>query len=137
VRPTAKPFPVNHRCLGTKTYFVADLVKVRHHVQHGSAKHSVKGGLAFLWEMRFLTPYSSAPNEPIKMAFGTRDYVMETTPPANFHRSAHFGYPLERGEISPQNVCPFFFVCSSISTHSDHRGRPIFTINAPYDVVRC
>ncbi len=49
------------------------------HVQRGSAKHSVKGGLAFLWEMRYSTP-----NEPIKMAFGTRDYVVEATPPANF-----------------------------------------------------
>ena len=33
----------------------------------------------------FSTPHSSAPNEPIKMAFGTRDYVMETTPPANLY----------------------------------------------------
>ncbi len=46
---------------------------ILNHVQRGSAKHSVKGGLAFLWEMRFSTPFSSAPNVPIKMAFGTLD----------------------------------------------------------------
>ncbi len=45
----------------------------------------------------FRPSYSSAPNEPIKMAFGTRDYVVETTPPANFHQSAHFGLPPEKG----------------------------------------
>ena len=33
----------------------------RHHVQRGSAKHSVKGGLAFLWEMRFFDPPQLSP----------------------------------------------------------------------------
>ena len=28
----------------------------QNHVQRASAKHSVKGGLAFLWEMRFFDP---------------------------------------------------------------------------------
>ncbi len=32
-----------------------------YHVQRGSAKHSVKGGLAFLWEMRFSTPLLLSP----------------------------------------------------------------------------
>ncbi len=72
-------------------------VALLNHVQHGSAKHSVNGGLAFLWEMRFSTPYSSAPNEPIKMAFGTRDYVVEATPPANFCPPTLYRLPPGKG----------------------------------------
>jgi len=53
--------------------------------QRVSAKHSIEGGLVSYGKSNFSTLQSSAPNEPIKMAFGTRDYVMETTPPANFY----------------------------------------------------
>ena len=42
-------------------------------------------------------PHSSAPNEPIKMAFGTRDYVVETTPPANFHLPTPVSLPPGKG----------------------------------------
>ncbi len=41
----------------------------------------------------FDPPYSSALNEPIKMAFGTRDYVVETTPPANLYPPTLFRLP--------------------------------------------
>ncbi len=64
---------VTHYDTGCAGKIVVCVTISKHDVQHGSAKHSVNGGLAFLWEMRFSTPYSSAPNEPIEMAFGTRD----------------------------------------------------------------
>ena len=45
----------------------------------------------------FRPPYSSAPNEPIKMAFGTRDYVVETTPLANYYPTTPFRLPHGKG----------------------------------------
>ena len=64
------------------------------------------------------TPYSSAPNEPIKMAFGTRDYVMETTPPANFYPITLIALPHGMGswngvkynDFCPSLFCLFFLV---------------------------
>lgn len=50
----------------------------------------------------FSTPHCSAPKEPIKTTFGTRDYVAETTPPANLLALTALPstvYPLERDEI--------------------------------------
>jgi len=93
-----------------------------------SAKHSVKGGLAFLWEMRFLTPYSSAPNEPTKMPFGTRDYVMEARPLQIFITRLILVYPRERVKYT-DNVCPFF--CPFFDRHAPRLPwSAIFLINA-------
>ena len=59
----------------------------------------------------FSTPHSSAPNEPIKMAFGTRDYVMETTPPANFYPPTLFSLPPGKGWNITYVSVPFFCLC--------------------------
>jgi len=86
----------------------------RHHVQHGSAKHSVNGGLAFLWKCDFRPPLQLSPNEPIKMAFGTRDYVVETTPPAHFYPATMVCLPPGKGwNITGLSVTFFLFVFSS------------------------
>ncbi len=47
----------------------------------------------------FRPPYSSVPNEPIEMAFGTRDYVVEATPLQIFVHLPLSVCPLEMGEI--------------------------------------
>ena len=41
----------------------------------------------------FSTPHSSAPNEAIIMKFCTCDYVMETTPLANFYHPTSASLP--------------------------------------------
>ena len=46
-----------HACVLMETHITFDI----YHVQRGSAKHSVKGGLAFLWEMRFFDPPQLSP----------------------------------------------------------------------------
>ena len=93
-------------------------------MQRGSAKHSVKGGLAFLWEMRCSTPYSSAPNEPIKMALGTRDYVVEATPPANFCPPTLVRLPPWKGVKYNLSVRPLFlFVFPTTSRVHTRVGR--------------
>ncbi len=48
-------------------------------------------------ENAIVDPLSSAPNELIKMAFGIRDYVVETTPPAHFYPANLVRLPLGKG----------------------------------------
>ena len=69
-----------------------------HHVQRGSGYSTVlRADWLSYGQCDFSTPHSSAPNEPIKMAFGTRDYVMETTPPANFYLPTPVSLPPGKG----------------------------------------
>ena len=83
----------------------------------------------------FWPPYSSAPNEPIKMAFGTRDYVMETTPHANFYQPTLITLPPGMGWNITYVSVTFFFFCASYDKPCAHTSRPIFTIYAPNDVI--
>ena len=88
--------------------------------------------------MRFsTTPYSSDPNEPIKMfkmAFGTRDNVVETTLPANY--LSNYPCPSAPWKGVKYNLCVcHFFVFVSYDKPCAHTSRPIFTIYAPNDVI--
>ncbi len=67
------------------------------------------------------TPYSSTPNEPIKMAFGTRDYVVENTPPANLYPTTLLRLPAGKGwNIT---MCPSLFVFPTTSRALTRVGR--------------
>ena len=66
----------------------------------------------------FSTPHSSAPNEPIIMKFGTRDYVMETTPPANFYPPTLVSLPPGKGWNITYVSVPFLcFLRQAVCPH--------------------
>ena len=59
----------------------------------------------------FSTPHSSASNEPIIIKFCTRDYVMETTPLANFYPPTSASLPPGMGWNITGLSVPFFCLC--------------------------
>ena len=81
------------------------------HITCSAAAHStvLRAGWLSYGKCDFSTPHSSAPNEPIKMAFGTRDYVVETTPPANFYPPTLVSLPPGKGWNITYVSVPFFF----------------------------
>ena len=69
------------------------------HMTRSAAAHStvLRAGWLSYGQCDFSTHHSSAPNEPIKMAFGTRDYIVEATPPANFYLPTPVSLPPGKG----------------------------------------
>ena len=105
------------------------------HVQRGSANHSVKGGLAFLWEMRFFDPTQLSHkwtdnNESLHTWLRHGDHA-----PCTFSSLGSFWFTPGKGVKYHGKCLSLFFVRFSIDTPRDYRDRPIFSINAPYDVI--
>jgi len=68
------------------------------------------------------------------MAFGTRDYVVETTPPADFYPATLVRLPPGKGWNITYVSVPFFG-CASNDKPCAHTSGPIFTIYASSDVI--
>ena len=68
----------------------------------------------------FSTPHSSAPNEAIIMKFCTCDYVMETTPLANFYHPTSASLPPGMG-WNITSLCPSLFFCLCFHLHAMRR----------------